>query len=167
LEKLAIGKIIKAFGVKGYAKVLSFSGEWEHWKGLQKMEVRSQKGQSKTLTLEHLQFRGQDTLIKFDEIGSPEAMKPYHGWEIVVPKEQAAPLGEGEVYLTDLIGLSLMFEKEKVGEVTGVMDGPQADLLEVKKIDRTTVYIPYMEQYLGEIDFTTKAIELKVDWILE
>jgi ribosomal 30S subunit maturation factor RimM len=29
------------------------------------------------------------------------------------------------------------------------------------------VYIPYMEQYLGEIDFTTKAIELKVDWILE
>jgi ribosomal 30S subunit maturation factor RimM len=69
--------------------------------------------------------------------------------------------------LTDLIGLSLMFEKEKVGEVTGVMDGPQADLLEVKKIDRTTVYIPYMEQYLGKIDFTTKAIELKVDWILE
>jgi 16S rRNA processing protein RimM len=148
-------------------KLLSYSGEWDHWKNLEEVELCSPRGKTRFLTLESLQFNGRDTLVKFTEIDSPESMKSYHGWEIMVDKEQAAPLQEGEVYLTDLIGLSLMFENEKVGEVTGIMDGTQADLLEVKKMDRATVYVPYMEQYLGSVDLNKKQIELKVDWILD
>ena len=121
----------------------------------------------KTLTVEATRRSGENLLLKFSGIDSPEESKLLADFELWVPKAQAAPLEEGEVYLADLVGCSLVFAGEAKGRVTGFLEGAAAVLLEVEKTDGSNCVVPFMEVYLGDIDLTGRTIELKVDWILE
>jgi len=130
--------------------------------------VSARKGAvAKTLKVEATRRMGDNLLLKFAGIDSPEEAKLLADFELWVPKAQAAPLEEGEVYLADLVGCSLIFTGEVKGRVTGFLDGAAAVLLEVEKTDGTTCVVPFMEVYLGSIDLIGRTVELKVDWILE
>jgi len=121
----------------------------------------------KTLKVESTRWTGDHLLLKFVGIDSPEEAKLWADFELWVPRNQAAPLDEGEVYLADLIGCSLVFAGEARGVVKGFLEGASAVLLEVEKPDGAACVVPFMEVYLGNIDLTGRTIELKVDWILE
>lgn len=121
----------------------------------------------KTLRVEATRWSGDQLLLKFAGVDSPEEAKLLADFELWVPKDQAAPLEEGEVYLADLIGCSLVFAGEARGKVTGFLDGASSVLLEVEKTDGSNCVVPFMEVYLGNIDLTGRTVELKVDWILE
>jgi 16S rRNA processing protein RimM len=163
---VAIGKIRTSHGVRGEVKVLSYSGVFDHFERLK--SVSAHKGAvEKTLTVEATRWTGENLLLKFAGIDSPEEAKLLADFELWVPKAQAAPLEEGEVYLTDLIGCSLVFAGEVKGRVTGFLEGAQAVLLEVEKPDGKTCVVPFQEVYLGSIDLTGRTVELKVEWILE
>jgi len=165
MDRVAIGTIRKATGIKGYAKVFSFSGEWDHWFKLKEIELRHQ-GSIKNFQIQDILQKGSDVLLKLEGIDTPEVMKAYHGWEIWVPKTQAAPLKEGEVYLADLIGLKVVFNNKEMGQVVGYREGSTADLLEILTPAETTSLVPFMDQYLGDVDFQQGIIHLRVDWIL-
>ncbi len=121
----------------------------------------------KTLKVETTRRSGDNLLLKFVGIDSPEAAKMLADFELWVPRDQAAPLEEGEVYLADLIGCSLVFAGVVRGRVMGHLEGASAILLEVEKTNGENCIVPFQEVYLGSIDLNGRTIELKVDWILE
>jgi 16S rRNA processing protein RimM len=163
---VAIGKIRTSHGVRGEVKVLSYSGVFDHFERLKSVSAR--KGAvDKTLTVEATRWTGDNLLLKFAGVNSPEEAKLWADFELWVPKEQGAALEAGEVYLADLIGCSLVFTGKVMGKVTGFLEGAQAVLLEVEKTDGTNCVVPFQEVYLGSIDVTGRTVELKVDWILE
>ena len=161
-----IGKIRTSYGVRGEVKVLSYSGGFDHFEGLGTVSAR--KGAAaRTLVVEATRWTGDQLLLKFAGIDSPELAKLLADFELWVPRDQAAPLEAGEVYLGDLVGCSLVFAGEPKGTVMGYWDGAASVLLEVQKTDGKTCVVPFMEVYLGNIDLSGRTIELKVDWILE
>ena len=121
----------------------------------------------KTLKVEATRWTGDNLLLKFAGIDSPEEAKLLADFELWVPKDQAAPLEEGEVYLADLIGCSLVFAGEAKGKVRGYLEGAASILLEVEKTDGSIAMVPFQEVYLGDIDLAGRSVALKVDWILE
>ncbi len=144
----------------------SYSGEYDHFGRLGTISAR--KGAAvKTLRVEAARTVGGGLLLKFAGIDTPEAAKLLADFELWVPKENAAPLEKGEVYLADLAGCSLVSGSEKKGTVTGYLEGGSAVLLEVVKTDGSTCVVPFMDVYLGDIDLTGRTIELKADWLLE
>jgi 16S rRNA processing protein RimM len=145
--------------------VLSFSGVFEHFERLKTVEVRK-GGVEKTLEVESARWVGDNLLLKFVGIDSPEQAKLWADFELWVPRDQAAPLKDGEVYLADLVGCSLVFAGEVKGKVTGFLEGAAAILLEVEKTEGGDCVVPFLEVYLGSIDLPGRTIELRVDWIL-
>jgi len=121
----------------------------------------------KALRVETTRWSGDNLLMKFVGVDSPEAAKLLADFELWVPRDQAAPLEEGEVYLADLVGCALVFAGEAKGKVLGHLEGAATVLLEVEKTDGTKCVVPFQEIYLGKIDLTGRTIDLKVDWILE
>lgn len=121
----------------------------------------------KTLKVDSTRWSGDNLLLKFAGFDTPEASRLLADFELWVPRDQAAPLEEGEVYLADLIGCSLIFAGESKGRVTGYLEGAASILLEVEKTDGSIAMVPFQEVYLGSIDLTGRTVELKVDWILE
>ena len=114
-------------------------------------------------------------LMKFKGIETPEHAKTLAGLELVVPRDKACPLEEGEYYVNDLCQCVLMYKGTLVGTITGVMEGGAGDLLEVTLSESeefgtsklTTRILPLRKEFVGKIDIKAKTVELMHRWILE
>ncbi len=165
MERLAIGVLGKTFGVRGELRVRSYSGEQEHFSRLTEVTLRREE-RERTFRISGLRSASPELLISFEGVETPEEAQRLVGWEIVVPREQASPLREGEFYIGDLCQCRMIKEGNVLGVVRAVVEGPASDLLEVVDNEGKTWLVPFMEQYVGEVDTEAKTIELKADWLL-
>jgi 16S rRNA processing protein RimM len=167
MAAVAIGKIRTSVGVRGFFKVLSFSGEVEHFKRLKEHQVELRYNEKiRFIKIEDVCMSGAVLTLKAEGIDSPEEAKKLSGWELYVDREKASPLGENEYYQADLCGCSLVLNGNTVGKITAVRENAVSELLEVE-VDGKTRLIPFMERYVGDIDLELQTIELKEDWLLE
>lgn len=164
-DLLATGIIKTAHGIKGDVKVHPYAEEYGHLLSIKNIMLKKE-GRVKHLQVETCRPFGHDVLFKFQGIDTPEAGKALSGWEIWIPREQAAPLKRGEVYVTDLLGCALIHEGCAVATVVGTVEGAQALLLEVETGESKHYLIPYMNNYLGKVSIEEKTIELKAPWLL-
>ena len=78
MNEIAIGKIRTSHGVKGFLKVLSFSGQTEHFLKLKEF-VLKKNGHTKTFNVESIKASGSTVFVKLKGIESPEVGKTYEG----------------------------------------------------------------------------------------
>jgi 16S rRNA processing protein RimM len=142
--------------------------------------------EERVFPVEKVEQGGPTLYMKLSGIDSPEAARCYNGWEVLVPREAASPLREGEVYVDDLKGCALRYTHghvdARIGCVTAVIDNGTGCLLEAaltaegvplglewttKAGTPRTVLVPYKDEFIGAVDVTAKTIELRVLWILE
>ena len=164
MEKLAIGKIRTSHGLKGYLKVVSFSGETDHFFKLDSVLLKG-KNRQRTFAVEEIKTFGTTVLLKLEGIDSPEDGKKLSGWEIWVEKEFAAPLKKGEYYVSDMVGCKVLFEENVVGTVKGVTDSSADDLLEVST-EKGLFYVPFRNEFVGEVNIPDGTIVLKDNGLL-
>lgn len=164
-DEIAIGRIRKTHGVKGYLKILSFSGEYDHFFDLETLTLRKD-GKSRTFQIEKIAPLGDEILLKLQGIDNPETGKLLSGWDIWVPRDLAANLETDEYYHADLIGCSLLCGGNEVGKVKAVLEAGADDLLEVKTEEGVKL-IPFNPVFIGSVDTAKKQIELLEGWILD
>ena len=160
-QVLSTGVIRSPHGVRGFVKVHPFSDDFDHFFSLK--EVTVQRGdKTRRLEVEKVQNHSGELLMKFRGIDSPEDARFISGWEILVPREQASRLAEGEVYTADLQGMRLVFDNEEVAEVVSVLDGAQSVLLEVKTSRNDRLHlVPYMKGvFVDDVDVENGTMRL-------
>jgi 16S rRNA processing protein RimM len=142
LEQFVVGFVRSPHGLSGEFKVESASGYFDHFLDMTEVTLRNGKtGDSRLFKIEEVDAGDHDLYMKLVGMNSPEEAKKFSGWEIVVPRDKACPLGENEWYVEDLKKCSLVYipkdedglEKEPVviGKITDVMEGGSSDLLEI------------------------------------
>jgi 16S rRNA processing protein RimM len=162
------------FGVEGFVRVISLSGEIEHLCSLSTAVLRDKNGE-KSYEIETLRQNGKLLLVRFKGIGTPEAVKKLSGAELLVSREQAAPLGEGEFYIEDLKGLNLvpgiafppLIAGQPLGIITGIIEGGGGMLVEARLNSGETKLIPFRKEFIGEISLEHRTAELLCPWILD
>ncbi|MDX9801246.1 MAG: ribosome maturation factor RimM [Spirochaetia bacterium] len=177
-KNLAIGKVRTSFGVKGHVKIVNFSGESRHFLDLEEISLKYRERSVKKI-IEDVSLHGSDVIIKFRGIDTPEDAKKFIDWEIWVPREKACPLYEGEYYLSDLYGCTLVSEKtgensaKVYGKVISVLSESGADdFLEIESSeldekDRKKIFlVPFKSEFLGNVDIDAGTIELLTEWII-
>ncbi len=165
LDEIAIGRVRKTHGIKGYLKILSYSGEYDHFFELKKVTLKN-KGKSRVFEIEKVAPLGDEILIKFKGLETPEEGKLLSGWDIWVPRTQAAELNDGEFYHADLIGSDLILDGTSVGKIKSVMEAGSDDLLEVEAGEEVKL-VPFNKVFIGTIDTEKKTVELLEGWILD
>jgi 16S rRNA processing protein RimM len=154
------------FGIKGFVKVRSLSGEYEHLKKLKQVVLRTEKGEKVYEVEESVDLSGA-LAMKFKGIETPEAAKVLAGGELVVGREDAAPLNPGEFYVEDLRSMEAVCRGEVVGLVTGVIEGGGGNLVEVRLPSGETRFVPFRNEFVGDINLKTNRLELLNTWILD
>lgn len=160
MERLAVGVVRGAHGTGGEVRVRSHSGETEHLLRLRAVSLR-RGGVEREAAIESARTALPDVLVKFAGIDSREAAQTLAGWELWVDRALAAPLGAGEVYVTDLVGCGVFAGAGRVGEVTGICETGHAPLLEVRTVDGRTAMVPYTDHFVGEVDVVARRLELR------
>ena len=173
-NNLAIGKIRTSFGVKGFVKIISFSGENDHFYNLEEVILQNESARIREKKkIEEVLLHGNDLIIKFEGIHTPEEAKKYINWEMWVSRDKVCALREGEYYLADLYGTTLVSAPEKGSIVYGkvksvISDSGTTDFLEVEAVgEKNKVFlIPFMNKFIGKVDIANKTIELLEEWII-
>ena len=109
MERITVARIGKTHGVKGYVKVNSFSGSYDHFGDIEEGTLVFRHGKEISVRIEEVVPFGDRVLLKFVGYDSPEAARTLTGGELWVDKKHAAPLGKDEYYIADLKGCSVFF----------------------------------------------------------
>ena len=174
-NNLAIGKIRTSFGVKGFVKIVNFSGEHDHFYKLEEVVLLNDRLREKK-KIEKVLLHGNDLIIKFEGIHTPEEAKKYINWEMWAPRDKVCALGEGEYYLADLYECTLISSAEKGSIVYGkvksvICDSGTSDLLEIESNKtengkKKIFLVPFINKFIGKVDTSNKTIELLEEWII-
>ncbi len=82
-------------------------------------------------------------IARFAEVMDRTAAEKLRGTTLTVPREALPPLGEGEYYHTDLIGLAAMSANgTPLGEVVAVHDFGAGDVIEIRRENGKTFMVP-------------------------
>jgi 16S rRNA processing protein RimM len=165
MDKLKIGVIRGPQGIQGFVKVISYSGEFEHFRNLKDASL-VRDGKSRIAKVESLEIKGDGVLIRFVGVETPEKAREFAGWEIEVERKDACPLDEGEYYVTDLCQCSVLYQGEIVGTVKSVCSGA-TDLLEIETLEKKDVLVPFIGKFVGKVDLGARTVELLEKWTLE
>lgn len=86
------------------------------------------------LTLKALRVIPQGAIARFAEITDRNAAEALRGTELSVPRSALPPLGEGEYYHADLLGLAVVSDAgETLGTVVLIENFGAGDVLEIER----------------------------------
>src|SRR4051812_16406625 len=133
-DRIALGKIKKAHGVRGEASVESWT-EYERFEEISEVTLVSpDESQTRAAKIENVRENRGRALIKFAGIETPEEMQTLREWTIEIPESQARKLEPDEYFLHDLVGLQLVDrEGNDRGQVIDVFEGGGGILLTVRR----------------------------------
>lgn len=112
-----------------------------------------------TLTVTSL--RGN--IARFVEVTDRTAAEALRGTALTIPRADLPPLGEGEYYHTDLIGLLVVTpDGTAVGHVAAVENFGAGDVLDIERPDGKTFMVPLRPEAVPE--WNTERLVLDPDF---
>ncbi len=94
---------------------------------------------------------GNNVIARFAEIPDRTTAERMRGTELTVPRNALPPLGEGEYYHADLIGLpAVSTTGDDLGRVVAVENFGAGDLLEIEQPDGKRFMVPMTAEAVPE-----------------
>jgi 16S rRNA processing protein RimM len=122
--------------------------------------ARDVKGVEETPTLTVSQSKPfkKGLIVQFEELQDRDSAELWRGRYLLAPFSELPPLQGDEVYLHDLIGMSVVSTTgEPIGAVTTFYELPQGIMLDVKTT-RESVIIPYRPEIIVKTDIGSRTI---------
>ena len=121
---VTLAVIIGAHGVSGEVRLKSFADDLANY--------RSFNGGK--LTLKSLRAGNNGAIARFAEISDRNAAEAMRGTELTVARSELPPLGDGEYYHADLIGLRVVDDAGlEVGHVVAIENFGAGDVIEIER----------------------------------
>lgn len=149
---LRVGIISSTHGICGEVKVFPTTDDVQRFKQLKQVILDTGKEQI-DLEVERVKFFKQFVILKFKGIDHINEIEPYRGKDLLVTREHAVPLEEGEYFITDLIGLRVVSEQgEELGILKDVIQTGANDVYVVERKGNKDLLIPAIRECILDID---------------
>jgi len=154
---VAVGRILSPWGLRGDLKVEPLTDRPDHLAPGRSITVAGQ-----THTVEHSRPRGRLLYLKLSGIDDRNAAASLRDHYLQVPERDLEPLGDGQYYRFQLVGLSVRSTQgEPLGRVSHVLATPGNDVLVVHG-PRGEILVPAIEDFIKEIDIQGGIIVIEV-----
>ena len=147
---LAIGKIVKAWGIKGKVKILSYAESPATFRQQTELVIHNQRD-SQRLSLESVDEHKKGILLKFKGRDRIEDVEDLIGLTLYVDKKNLPPPEEGEHYWHELIGMTVETDSgQRLGKLTNIIPTGSNDVYVVRQGEREWL-IPAIQDVIREI----------------
>ena len=159
MKYIRIGKIINTHGIKGEAKIYSYS-DFD--------EERYQKGncvyfkindEMKPFTVKTYREHKGFPLVSFEELKDINSIEPYKNCELYIDDDMREDLDEG-YYFDQLEGLDAYDESGNLlGKTIGIEETNGAqDNLRIEMKDGKQFLVPYIDEFISEVNLEENRI---------
>lgn len=143
---VTLAAIAGAHGVRGEVRLKLFGEGAEALRAFSVFDAGERK-----LTLKSVRPANQGAVATFAEITDRSGAEALRGTLLTVPRSALPPLGEGEYYHHDLLGLPCVStDGSAVGEVVAIDNFGAGDILEIAKPDGKRFMVPMNDKAVPE-----------------
>lgn len=150
-----IGIIASAHGIKGEVKIFPYSNMPENFR---KQKYFLYNG--KKLYVKSVKLLTKFVVVKFNGVDTIEDAQAMKGIVISIEKENAAPLGENEYYMKDIIGCGVYENDNYLGDIKDIIETGGNDVYSVIDHNKREILIPALKNVIKKIDIGKKIIHV-------
>ncbi len=156
-ERVCVGAIAGAFGVKGEVRLKSFCAEPEAIETYGPLSSEDGSGQFDVKLTRPIK---NGFAARLSGIASKEAADNLAGTRLYAPRERLPDLPDDEFYHSDLIGLSVADTGGvTIGKIKAVLNHGAGDLLEISGPDfKQAILIPFTRESVPTVDINAGKV---------
>lgn len=157
---LQVGVITATHGIKGEVKVFPTTDDIKRFDYLKKVFIDSREGliQAKVAGVRY--FKNL-VILKFKGINDINDVEKYKKCPLLVTREDAVPLEEGEYYITDIIGINAVSDDGVVlGTIKDVLQTGANDVYIIQTEDKKEILVPAIKQCILNVDLDKKEMKI-------
>lgn len=161
-ELFRVGVISNTHGIRGEVKVYPTTDNVRRFDDLKEVILDTGKEQL-ILHVTSVKYFKNMVILKFKEFDNINDIIPYKGMDLLVTRENAIPLEEGEYYIADIIGSKVITDEDKIlGTLTDVLQTGANDVYVVKTKDGKGVLLPSIEECILDRDIENKIVKVHI-----
>lgn len=159
-DLLRVGVIANTHGVHGEVKVYPTTDDINRFDYLEDV-ILDKNGELVDLHVTGVKYFKNMVILCFEEFDNLNQVEGLKGLDLLVTRENAIPLKEGECFVADLIGCKVITdENEELGILKDVLKTAANDVYVVKMANNKEVLIPVIEQCVLEKDIENKIVRV-------
>jgi 16S rRNA processing protein RimM len=155
---LRVGVITTTHGIHGEVKVFPTTDDKNRFADLKEVLLDTGKDLL-PLKIEGCKFFKNLVILKFKGIDDINEVEKYKGKDLLITRENAVKLEEGEYFIYDLIDSEVFTDEGgKLGILTEVLTNAANDVYIVKTEDNKEILIPAIKDCILDVDVANKKI---------
>jgi 16S rRNA processing protein RimM len=157
LERICVGAIAGAYGIRGEVRVKSFCATPED---IETYRPLTSEDGARLFHLALIRPMKNGFVARVAEVATKEEADALKGTQLFATRDQLPNLPDDEFYHADLIGLEVFDTGgTPLGRVKSVMDHGAGDLLEVQRIGSSeTALLPFTQRAVPTVDLASGRI---------
>ena len=159
-DALRIGRVGRPHGNDGAFTVAEPTGRLELLDAGRRVTVAGREAK-----IEWRKGTAQRPLLKLEGADGRARAEELRGEAILVPRADAAPVGEGEFLVDDLVGCAVVDGSMAVGTVRSVLVLPAADALEVDSVRGEPLLVPLVADAVRSVDVAARRIDIDMEFV--
>ena len=151
-DMLRIGVVTKPHGIRGEVKVFPTTDDVSRFKKTDEVVLITRE-RNLTLHVESVKYFKNIVILKFKELNNINEVEGFRGCDLMVTRENALPLAEGQYYLCDVIGAKVVEEDgSPVGIVRDVIETGANNVFAIETDEGREVLFPVIDECIKKVD---------------
>jgi len=151
-SRLAIGKVVKAFGIKGEVVVFPMTDSTRRFQRLRKVYLGKTATSAREIAITGVRIGSRGVRMDFEGIADRTSAEQLVGEFLFVDEQNRVVLPEGRYFIHELTGMAVIDQTgTRIGTLTDVLKMPASDVY-VVDVNGREVMIPAVREFVKKID---------------
>ena len=153
-DLLRVGVITTTHGIKGEVKVFPTTDDARRFDDLVGKEIfLIYKKEAISLHVENVKYFKNIVILKFEEYNNINDVEMFRKCDLMVSRENAVKLEEGEYFICDIIGADVVDEEERyIGKLGDVMETGANNVFIIELENGEEVLFPSIPDCIKKVD---------------
>ena len=160
--KVKVGKIIDAHGIKGEIAIFVFSGDVSWLPSLRSLFI-NKKNQLEEHVVIKKRAHKKGFICLLEKFDNRNLAEEYKGREVWISSEFFVSEEGQSLFLNEILGFEVVEEKAgSLGVINAFSSNGIQDLLVIEKLGNKPIEIPFVKEFVTEMDFKNKKIRMNL-----
>ncbi len=169
-DLIAVGSIVKAFGIRGDVVVESLTDMPERFRSLRRVYLVAESsatgaedGNPAPAEITAVNVAPRGIRVRFSCATDRTAAEKLVGLLVMIPPEEAVPLPPGTFFVHQIVGFAVVDEQgAPLGTLTDVLRFPAQDVYVIGADGEPDLLVPAVREFVQRIDTEARTITVRV-----